>query len=155
MAYEKKDFIWTPTEADGFNYTSNLATMASSIETAIGKYIYFSEGTATPQNTSNFGPQTPGNVIKVTRFGRMVSLQGRWRCNTADYITGNTGQLFAKIPAGYRPKNADNFFICVGSGKSRWVLGVKTNGDLTAERADTPQNNSYALIFNVIYLAED
>ena len=155
MAYEKKDFIWTPTEADGFNYTSNLATMASSIETAVGKTIYFAEGTASPQDSSNFAPHTPGNVIKVTRVGKIVHVRGRWKCTTTDYITGGIGRTFAKLPVGFRPKDGDLFFVCTGSGSSRWVLGVKSNGNLDAERADKPQNNNYIMVFNISYIAED
>lgn len=154
MAYEKKDFIWTPTEADGFNYTSNLATMASSIETAVGKYVYYAEGTATPQDTSNFRPWTPGNVIMAIRIGRIVYLTGRWGANNASYISSYHQRVFAKLPAGFRPKDSPNF-VCVGSGTSKWHLNVDNNGDLKAYGASESRTGAYVMTFNVTYLAED
>ena len=155
MAYEKKDFIWTPTEADGFNYTSNLATMASSIETAVGKYVYYAEGTATPQDTANFAPYSSGNVLKVTRNGKFVSIQGIWKCTRAGYINTYTERTFARIPVGFRPKD-DTYVVSQGSGTTTWLLRIKPNGDVVASRSNVDSNNNnYWMPLNYTYLAED
>jgi len=153
MAYEKKDFIWTPTEATGYNFTSILATMASSIETATGKYVYFAEGTATPQDTANFGPYTSGNVIRAVRNGKYVSVFGLWACKTSGYIASQTIRTFAKLPTGFRPKY--NYHdVKQGSGSTTWLLYIMPNGDMTASRS-TGTNANYWMPFNVTYLAED
>lgn len=153
MAYEALDWVWVPDENTPYNYTSNLATMASSIENKVGKYVYYAEGTATPQDTANFEPYSPGNVISVTRSGRFVSVVGLWACKTSGYIATNTLRTFAKLPVGFRPKYGFHD-VKQGSGTTSWLLYIKPDGDMTASRS-SGSNANYWMPFNITYLAED
>lgn len=156
MAYEATNWVWTPDETTNFNYTSNLATMGSSIETTVGKYVYNAEGTATPTDTTNFAPYTTGNVIRLIRNGRFVTLIFTWGVTTPNYIRGLDYKVFASIPPGFRPK--ETFYqIMQGSSYTSWLLSISTSGDIRASRqsADSAPSSSYWMPCNVSYLAED
>lgn len=155
MAYEALDWVWTPDESTPYNYTSNLATMASSIENRVGRYVYYAEGTATPTQTSNFAPWLPGNVISCTRIGRLVTVQGQWKCTTTSYLNTNSeDRIFGRLPVGFRPK-VSTYQAAVGSGSNIWIAGAKPNGDLIGMRSLQAHNNNFLMNFTLTYLAED
>lgn len=73
-----------------------------------------------------------GNSPVVRRYGKVVSLTGAVT-NTAE-ITLNTSHSKAfSIPSGFRPSQ-DVFVVCQGSGANRYVLQVKSNGDVLIGR---------------------
>lgn len=153
MAYESKDWVWSPTEATNHNYVSNLATMASSIENKVGRYVYSAEGVATILDSTNFGPYSPGNVLKVVREGKMVSLSGTWAVKTAGYIQGNSSRIFAQLPAGFRPR-AHFYQIMQGSGQTSYLLSIGTDGKISASRS-TGANVPYWMPLNCVWVGED
>lgn len=156
MAYENTDFIWTPDESTPYDYTANLANMASSIEEVVGRHVYEASGTATPTNTSNFGPYTPGNVIRAVRNGAYVTVAGIWACNTANYLRTTTDRPFATLPAGFRPKYYE-YQLRQGSGYTNWLFKITPGGELSASRqsADSAPSSGYWMPISVTYLAED
>lgn len=156
MAYTNGDFVWSPDESTPYDYTANLAALASSIESVVGPFVYQATGTATPKNTSNFGPYTAGNVIRAVRNGKYVTLAGTWACTTANYLRTTTDRPFADLPAGFRPKY--HFYqIMQGSGYTSWLLSISTSGEMRASRqsADSAPSGGYWMPFNITYLAED
>ena len=154
MAFAATDFVWHPDESTSFVYTSNLATMASSIENRVGAYVYNATGTATATNTSNFGPYTSGNVIRAERNGKYVSITGTWACTTAGYLQTTTDRLFGNLPAGFRPKSQFTQLM-QGSGYTSWLLTVTSSGELRAARASGTQGANYWMPISITYLAED
>lgn len=155
MANTAEDWVYVPDESTAFNINTILGTMASSIEDTAGPHIFEAEATATPTDTVNFSPYSAGEVIRLNRVGKVVHFRGRWKCNTAGYISSGTGRAFATLPAGFRPKYGDVFFVSVGAGQSTWVLAVRSNGQLSAERAQGVQGAGYLMVFNGSYIAED
>lgn len=156
MAYEATDWVWSPDETTNHNYVSNLATIASSIENKVGRYVYSAEAIATITDTTNFGPHTPGNVITAVREGKYVTVAGTWAVKTANYIQGNAGRKFARVPVGMRPKK-QFLQLMQGSGNVHWLLTIQTNGDMEASRqteASAPAAGFW-MPMNVTYLAED
>ena len=154
MAYESKGWVWSPTEATNHNYVSNLATMASSIENKVGRYVYSAEGVATITDSTNFGPYSPGNVLKVVREGKMVSLSGTWAVKTAGYIQGLNSRIFAQLPAGFRP--AAHFYqIMQGSGTTSYLLNIGRDGKISVSRCSGTQISNYWMPINVSWIAED
>lgn len=154
MAYESKDWVWSPTEATNHNYVSNLATMASSIENKVGRYVYSAEGVATILDSTNFEPYSPGNVLKVVREGKMVSLSGTWAVKTAGYIEGLGNRTFAQLPAGFRP--AAHFYqIMQGSNTTSFLLNIGRDGKISVARCSGNQITPYWMPINVSWIAED
>lgn len=153
MAYESKGWVWSPTEATNHNYVSNLATMASSIENKVGRYVYSAEGVATILDSTNFGPYSPGNVLKVVREGNMVSLSGTWSVKTAGYIQGDNSRIFAQLPAGFRPR-AHFYQLMPGSGLTYYLLNIGTDGKISASRS-TGANARYWMPLNCVWVGED
>src|SRR5690606_4185256 len=133
MAFSNNDFVWTPEESTPYDYTANLANMGSSIENVVGRYVYSATGIATPKNTSNLGPYTPGNVIRATRNGKYVTVNATWACTTANYLRTLTDRPFADLPVGFRPKY--HFYQNQqGSGYTNWLLNISTSGEMRASR---------------------
>lgn len=153
MAYEALDWVWSPDETTGYDYTANLATMASSIENKVGAYVYSAEGTASTVDSTNFGPYTAGNVIRAVREGKMVFVDTTWKCSTANYLQGTTDRVFARLPAGFRPKNYLRV-VMQGSGTTKYYLQVSPNGDISASRADTSHSNNFWMPISICFLAE-
>lgn len=154
MAYENNDFIWTPDESTPYDYTGNLANMASSIEQIVGRFVYEAEGTASMTDTTNFGPYSPGNVMRVTRSGRYVTLNGTWACKTAGYMNTLSNRQFGQLPVGFRPKY--HFYgVNQGSGTATYMLNIGTDGKMSVARASETQGTNFWMPINVTFLAED
>lgn len=154
MAYESKDWVWSPTEATNHNYVSNLATMASSIENKVGRFVYSAEGVATITDSTNFAPFAAGNVIKVERFGKMVQISAIWNCKTSGYLNSASPRPFARIPVGFRPKQKF-WAIYPISGINFALLEVNTDGVVNTSKAINPHGANTAMYISATYLAED
>lgn len=154
MAYSNNDFIWTPDESTPYDYTSNLANMGSSIENVVGPYVYSATGTASILDSTNFGPYTAGNVLRVRREGKMVSLSGTWAVKTAGYIEPSNSRIFAQVPAGFRPK--DRVIVpMVGSGTTTYAMTIGTDGKISASRCTGTQIANYWMPISLTWFAED
>lgn len=154
MAFQAEDWVWSPDESTDFSYTGNLANMASSIERKAGAYVFEATGTATPIDSTNFAPYTPGNVMVCERVGRMVFLDFAWKCTTANYLQGTTDRKFGRIPVGFRPKRHVRV-VQQGSGTTKYYLQVSPNGEISASRADTSHSNNFWMPVSISYLGED
>lgn len=154
MAYTNGDFVWSPDESTPYDYTANLATLASSIENVAGPYVYNAEGTATILDSTNFQPYSPGNVLRVRREGKMVSLTATWGIKTAGYIEGASSRIFAQVPNGFRPK--DRVIVpMVGSGSTTYTMIIGTDGKISASRCSGNQIANYWMPINLTWFAED
>ena len=155
MAYEALDWVWTPDETTNFNYTGNLATMASSIEHKVGRFVYEAEGVAEITDSTNFGPYTPGNVLRVVRQGKFVSLIGTWACNTPNYLQTLSNRSFARLPVGFRPSTGQVLHIMQGSSTTHYQLVIGTDGIVSAARASASHGTNFWMPINIVFLAED
>lgn len=154
MAFEKLDWVETPDEATPFDFTSILAVLGSSIENNVGSAIYHAEGTVAITDSVNFQPYTQGNVLRVTRDGKYVTLSGTWGVKTAGYIEGLNSRIFGQIPVGFRPKY--HFYqIMQGSGTTSFLLNIGADGKVSVSRASGTQIANYWMPINVNFLAED
>lgn len=154
MAYESKGWAWSPTEATNHNYVSNLATMASSIENKVGRYVYSAEGVATILDSTNFAPYSPGNVLKVIREGKFATLVGTWSVKTAGYIEPVNSRIFAQLPAGFRPKERV-VSMMQGSSSTYYTMIIGTDGKISASRCSGNQSAGYWMPIQLVWLAED
>lgn len=154
MAYTNGDFVWTPDESTPYDYTANLATLASSIESVVGPFVYSAEGTATILDSTNFGPYTAGNVLRVRREGKVVSLTGTWAVKTAGYIEPSNSRIFAQVPAGFRPKDRV-VSLMQGSGSTNYAMIVGTDGKISASRCSGNQGTNYWMPISLTWIAED
>ena len=153
MAYEKKDWVVTPDESTPFNYTANLATMASSIENVAGAYVYHAEGVATILDSTNFQPYSAGNTIRCTREGKYVTVTCIWGIKTAGFIEGSSNKIFAQLPVGFRPK-FPFYSLQQGSTTSHYLLTIGTDGKMSAARATGTQIANYWMPIHLTFLAE-
>ena len=83
-----------------------------------------------------------GNSPVVRRYGKVVSLTGAIT-NTAEITLNTTHAKVFSIPAGYRPSQ-DLLVVCQGSGTNRYVLQVKSNGDVLVGRYSN--STSYSVL---------
>lgn len=154
MAYTNPDFVWTPDESTVYDYTGNLANMGSSIENVVGPFVYSAESTAAILDSTNFGPYAPGNVLRLRREGKMVSLTATWAVKTAGYIEPANSRIFAQIPAGFRPK--DRVVVSmVGSGTTTYAMVIGTDGKISASRCSGNQQANYWMPISLMWFAED
>lgn len=154
MAYTNGDFVWTPDESTPYDYTANLATMGSSIENVAGPYVYSAEGTATILDSTNFQPYTSGNVLRVRREGKVVSLTGTWGVKTAGYIESASNRIFAQVPNGFRPKDRV-ITVMQGSGTTHYTMTVGTDGKISAARCSGSQQANYWMPISLMWIGED
>lgn len=154
MAFTNADFVWTPDESTPYDYTGNLAAMGSSIENVAGPFVYNAEGTATILDSTNFGPYSPGNVLRVRREGKVVSLTGTWAVKTAGYIEPGNSRVFAEVPVGYRPKDRV-ITVMQGSGTTHYTMIIGTDGKISASRCSGSQNSNYWMPISLTWFGED
>lgn len=154
MAYTNGDFVWSPDESTHYDFTAILATLASSIENVVGPFVYSAEGTATILDSTNFGPYAAGNVLRLRREGKVVSLTATWAVKTAGYIEPSNSRIFAQIPAGFRPKDRVVASM-VGSGTTTYVMMIGTDGKISASRCSGTQIANYWMPISLTWIAED
>lgn len=154
MAFTNADFVWTPDESTPYDYTGNLATMGSSIENVAGPYVYSAEGTASILDSTNFGPYTAGNVLRVRREGKMVSLTGTWGVKTAGYIESGANRVFAQLPNGFRPKERV-IVVMQGSSTTHYTMTIDTDGKVSASRCSGNQIANYWMPISLTWFGED
>lgn len=78
--------------------------------------------------SSGWADYSTGTTPTVRRYGKVVDLSGVLR-NTAAVTLNTTGTKIFTIPSGYRPSQ-DVFVLCQGSNAAKWLLQVKTNGEV-------------------------
>lgn len=123
MAVENVDWIWTPDETTGYDYTANLATMASSIENRVGPYVY---DTGWVDCTLLSGVSQQGNSKpQVRRLGKQVLM--RWGISGSG-ITANASKDVFTIPQGFRPVEWKYFPIIAASVNAMAMTVVKSDG---------------------------
>ena len=156
MAYESLDWVWSPDETTPFSYTGNLATMASSIENKVGRFVYSAEGIATPTDTANFAPFVAGREIELVREGKFVSIYASWSLTNDDLgMSASTFVPFATIPPGFRPKHTE-WHLMNGTGRSTWMLRITSSGVMSmVSREDVGSFTRYWMPISLTYLAQD
>lgn len=92
---------------------------------------------------------------EISKSGSMVDLSGAATCSTAGHITGNTERTMFTLDNKYRPSNDARTFVCQGSGTEKWILTVRSNGNVAASRYTGSQSAGVWLPFSVSYRAAE
>lgn len=79
-----------------------------------------------------YGSSAADNQPRYRKDGRLVEVRGV--VTPINDIAGSTtSYTILTLPNGYRP-NSPIYVICQGSGNCTWMLGIKTNGDVSFSR---------------------
>lgn len=97
-------------------------------------------GTQSCTISTGYSVYTSGTSLRVRKIGKNVLVNGVFKNNSQVTSTNNQIQ-FATLPSGYRPTNTQ-VKICQGSGVSRWLLRIYSNGQMTWERYGVSTNNT-------------
>lgn len=112
------------TSADVWSYNLSSLALYSDIPTVTEQSI-----TTYSSGWTNYDS---ANIPKVRKYGKVVSLLGAMKNNSA--VTLNTsGQTMFSIPSAYVPTER-LFAVCQGSGSMRWLCSIETNGVVAAAR---------------------
>lgn len=126
--------IWTPDEGTSYNINTILATMASSMDTAIGPYV---SDTGWVAITPNAG-YTAGEGLAWRRVGKEVKLRGLVTKTGSNY--GTTYEPVFTLPAGSRPAIFSRWPVAsfISSTESRLVhANIAADGVVSVGSSET------------------
>lgn len=87
--------------------------------------------------TSAFALYDAGSPVKYKRNASMVCIKGI--VTPISTITANSSTTIFTLPSVYRPTRA-TYFVCQGTGMSRWLMNIGTGGSVIIERYGTTTN---------------
>lgn len=91
--------------------------------------------------TGDFEEYNSGSVPKYRKIGNRVEIQGAIKATVDEAVTSTTGNVFATLPAGYRPSGYNRVFMCQGTTNNRWALVINSNNGTMAAQRYGPANH--------------